>query len=153
MIEELKKLIDDIDNMSDCFSIKDTDDRFSVDRAEFVDRIKESLGAASRKLKRMALVVEVKSREDLVISRLSDRHCTCSRCDEGRQECAYNILYVCGKDDAELPDKVYSNSDDLLWYRNGVATRNRHFGYGETMIEAQFDYIRKFEGKNASKSN
>ena len=153
MIEKLKDLVDLADNLSACKHNEGLGDKFSLERDEIEGEINEFLDFASRKIKKAVKLLEMSEREDLVIAHVLHRNCTCAKCDDGRQVCAYKISYVCSPNKLDLPDSVYSDTGGLTWLKNKVLVDIENFGYGETMIEAQFDYIKKFEGKNASKFN
>ena len=54
--------------------------------------------------------------DTIKIERIREKSCTCYRCNDGLQICGNEINWVCGPIDKDLPIKVHSNSDELLWW-------------------------------------
>jgi hypothetical protein len=82
-------------------------------------------------------IIKIWGSDNVRIYELDDQSCTCHRCAEGRQNCAYNIKFVGTTDrNVILPNRVRSTSNDLEWYINDKKIDNNDLIiYGEDINE------------------
>ena len=140
-MDELKKLIAAAEEMFAKGSIAiSADDGFYDEKSAIAYETISDLASTVCNAKQKMRLMETTKRTDLVFGKVYNRICSCAKCDEGRQECAYKINYVCGKHEVILPNTVHSRVDGLFWLRDKTRMTVCDFGYGETMIEAQLNY-------------
>lgn len=149
-MDELKKFIAAAEEMFAKGGIViDADDEFYDEKSNLAYQITDDLASIICKAKQKIRLMETKKRNDLIFAKVYNRVCSCAKCDEGRQECAYKINYVCGKHGVILPNTVYSRVDGLFWLHDKTRVIACDFGYGETMVEAQLNYEAIIENKTS----